>query len=239
MRMNRWFILTIIFLARMSMAYQFQSIASVAPLLAKDFGIEYAAIGSLIGFYMLPGVVLAFPSGMIGKRFGDKRVALFGLVLMTIASVLIGFSKSYSVAAVGRVLGGMGAILMNVMMTKMVADWFAKKEIITAMAFFVNSWPAGIGLALVIQPGIANIAGWPVVFLVAAAASAIGFLIMGSFYQAPGAFNPIDAKRIQPKVTYRVQRAAWLDWPALYGPFIMLPTSSYLALAPRFWSQGV
>jgi MFS family permease len=92
--MNRWFILTVIFLARMSMAYQFQSIASVAPFLAKDFGIEYAAIGSLIGFYMLPGVVLAFPGGMIGKRFGDKRVVLFGLVLMTIASALIGFSKS-------------------------------------------------------------------------------------------------------------------------------------------------
>jgi len=196
--MNRWFILAVIFLARMSMAYQFQSIASVAPFLAKDFGIEYAAIGSLIGFYMLPGVVLAFPGGMIGKRFGDKRVVLFGLALMTIASVLIGFSKSYSVTAIGRVLGGMGAILMNVLMTKMVADWFVKKEIITAMAIFVNSWPAGIGLALVTQPGMADIAGWPVVFFVGAAASAIGFLLMAPFYQPPGPVNPTDA-RIQPK----------------------------------------
>jgi predicted MFS family arabinose efflux permease len=86
MRMNRWFILAIIFLARMSMSYQFQSIASVAPLLAKDFGIEYAAIGSLIGFYMLPGVVLAFPGGMIGKRL----LLPFGPVLILILMMGIG-----------------------------------------------------------------------------------------------------------------------------------------------------
>jgi len=82
MRMNRWFILTIIFLARMSMAYQFQSIASVAPFLAKDFGIEYAGIGSLIGFYMLSGAVLAFTGGKIGEGFGDKRAVLFGLIII-------------------------------------------------------------------------------------------------------------------------------------------------------------
>jgi MFS family permease len=147
----------------------FQSIAWW-PVLAKDFGIEYAAIGSLIGFYMLPGVVLAFPGGMIGKRFGDKRVVLLGLAIMTIASVLIGFSKSYSVAAIGRVLGGMGAILMNVLMTKMVADWFAKGNHL--LVIFVNSWPAGIGLPR--NPaGMADIAGWPWYFC--GAAPGVGF----------------------------------------------------------------
>ena len=42
---NRWFILSVIFLARISMGYQFRSIGSVSPSLIKEFAIEYAAIG--------------------------------------------------------------------------------------------------------------------------------------------------------------------------------------------------
>jgi predicted MFS family arabinose efflux permease len=194
MRTNRWFILAIIFLARMSMAFQFQSIASVAPLLMKDFEIEYAAIGWLIGLYQLSGIALALPGGMLGKRFGDKRLVLFGLILMTGASVLVSFSKSYSSAALGRTLGGTGGVLINVLMAKMVADWFAKKEIITAMAILVNSWPAGIGLGLLTQPALGVSEGWPIVFQVSAAASGLGFVLMTLFYQAPDANEKSDAK---------------------------------------------
>ena len=67
---NRWFILSVIFLARISMGYQFQSIGSVSPSLIKEFAIEYAAIGTLIGLTSLPGLFLSLPSGFLGNRFG-------------------------------------------------------------------------------------------------------------------------------------------------------------------------
>ena len=60
---NRWLILAVLFLARTSMGYQFQSIASVSPSLIAEFAIEYAAIGSLIGLQSLPGSFLSLPSG--------------------------------------------------------------------------------------------------------------------------------------------------------------------------------
>ena len=43
-------------------------------------------------------------------------------------------------------------MLLNVLMSKMVTDWFAGKEIGTAMAVFLNSWPLGIALALLALP---------------------------------------------------------------------------------------
>jgi MFS family permease len=97
--------------------------------LVKEFGIEYAAIGTLIGLQSLPGLFLSLPSGILGNRFGDKRVVLWGLVLMTIGTILVGFSHSFTMAATGRIISGIGTILLNVLMTKMVADWFAGKEI--------------------------------------------------------------------------------------------------------------
>ena len=44
--------------------------------------IDFASLGALIGLYMLPGVVIALPGGMLGQRFGAKRVVLVGLALM-------------------------------------------------------------------------------------------------------------------------------------------------------------
>src|SRR5216684_2932490 len=79
---HRWFVMGIIFLARTTMAMQFQSIAPVAPLLIADLGISYAELGLLIGLYLLPGTVLALPGGLLGQRFGNRRVALWGLALM-------------------------------------------------------------------------------------------------------------------------------------------------------------
>jgi predicted MFS family arabinose efflux permease len=225
---NRWFILSILFLARISMGYQFQSIGSASPSLIKEFAIEYAAIGTLIGLQSLPGIFLSLPSGILGNRFGDKRVVLWGLVLMTVGTVLVGISHSFPLAATGRLISGIGTILLNVLMTKMVADWFAGQEIITAMAIFVNSWPAGIGLALVTQPAISSALNYPAVFHISAGASAVGFVLMAIFYHPPAEAKQM-ATGLKPKVQllgseiYLVTLAA-IIWAFYNGAYIIVPT---------------
>ncbi len=64
---NRWFILAVLFVVRLTMAFQFQSVAAVAPLLGHEFGVGLADIGLLIGLYFTPGVALALPGGAIGQ----------------------------------------------------------------------------------------------------------------------------------------------------------------------------
>jgi hypothetical protein len=59
------------------MGFKFQSIASVSSLLAKNPSIDYTEIGSLIGLYMFPGIVMALPSGLLSKTFGNGRIACF------------------------------------------------------------------------------------------------------------------------------------------------------------------
>ena len=61
-------------------------------------------------------------------------------------------------------------MLLNVQMTKMVTDWFAGREIATAMAVFVNSWPAGIALSLLTLPAIGISHGVTAVYLTVARA---------------------------------------------------------------------
>ncbi len=79
---SRWTALAVIFLTRLSMGFQLQSIASIAPFLIDEFRLSYAQLGWLLGLYLLPGAAIALPGGLLGRRFGDRRVVVVGLALM-------------------------------------------------------------------------------------------------------------------------------------------------------------
>lgn len=185
MMRNRWGVLAILFFIRGTMAVQFQSVATVAPLLSADLGASLADIGILVGLYSVPGVVLALPGGAIGQRFGDKKTVLLGLVLMIVGSFIMAFSSSWGGQISGQLVAGIGGVLMSVLMTKMVADWFTGKEISTAMAIFVNSWPVGIAISLLTLPPIGVVYGASGAYLAVAALIAVGVGLLAGLYNSP------------------------------------------------------
>jgi MFS family permease len=182
---NRWGILAVLFVVRLTMGFQFQSVAAVAPLLGHDFGVGLADIGILIGLYFTPGVALALPGGAIGQRFGDKTTVLGALLLMLIGGLAMALLSSWNAQIAGRLVAGAGGVLLNVQMTKMVADWFAGKEIATAMAIFVNSWPAGVAISLLTLPLIGTAYGVGAVYLAVAAMIGFGFVLLAAAYRPP------------------------------------------------------
>ncbi len=192
MLVNRWTMLGMLFLVRTSMGFQFQSIASVSPFLIKDIAIGYTEIGTLIGLFMLPGVLIALPGGLLGQRFGDKRVCAFGLALMVMGGILVGVSQSYALAFAGRLLSGIGAVLFNVVLTKMVADWFDGKEIVTAFGVMLGAWPGGIALGLVSQSILATAYSWQNVMFLTAGLCAIGFGVVMAIYRYPSSLDRIS-----------------------------------------------
>jgi predicted MFS family arabinose efflux permease len=119
---QRWLILAILTFARASIGFQFQSVAALSPLLLDQFAMSYAALGTLIGIYLFPGIAVALPGGMFGHRYGDKTVACVGLGAMTVGGLLMAQAEGTAWLMVGRVLSGTGAIFFNVLVTKMVTD---------------------------------------------------------------------------------------------------------------------
>lgn len=182
---SRWFILAVLVLARTAVGFQFQSVAAVGPLLIDELAIDYAMLGLIIGLYMLPGIVIALPGGLLGQRFGDKRVALLGLSLMTFGGISMGVSGDPTIFAAGRIISGIGAILLNVLLAKMVADWFPTRDTAIAMAFLLSSWPIGLALSLVILAPIGDVAGSALPMLLTAAISAVALTLILTFYRSP------------------------------------------------------
>jgi MFS family permease len=179
---NRWLMLAILFIARVTMGFQYQAVAALSPLFADSFGIGLADLGILVGLYMSPGVVVALPGAAIGKLFGDKRVVSFGMILMIIGGLIMAFGWNYPLQLTGRVVAGAGGVILNVLMAKMVTDYFSGREISLAMGIFANSWPVGIAAALLVLPLVGNTAGLSWAMLTVAIFILIGLLLFYSMY---------------------------------------------------------
>ncbi len=177
--------LAVLFLARTAMALQFQTVASTGPFLLDALAIDFTSLGALIGLYMLPGIVIALPGGMLGQRFGAKRVVLIGLAMMVVGGALMGLSSAFAMAAAGRLISGIGAVLVTVLISKMVTDWFAGREIVTAMSIAIVSWPFGIAVGLVTYGSLAVTLGWSAIMYIGALAALVAFALVLLIYRDP------------------------------------------------------
>ena len=237
---NRWFILTILFLARTALAFQFQSVAALGPLLVLELDIDYARLGTLVGLYMLPGVVFALPGGLLGQRFGDKRMALLGLSAMMLGGAWVALSDSYASAVAGRLVSGTGAVLLNILLAKMVADWFAGRETATAMALLLNSWPIGIGIALAALAPLAAAKSVPVALGLTALASLAALVLMAVFYRAPSglAAAPVSLRFALSRPEWLLAVLSGLIWAFYNVGYIQLLTFGPSFLASRGMPVG-
>ena len=79
---TRWLILTLLFFSRIGLGFQFQTLGSVAGELVGQLGLNYTEIGSLIGLFMVPGMVLALPAGFAGRFMSDRFIVGLGLIAL-------------------------------------------------------------------------------------------------------------------------------------------------------------
>ena len=218
---QRWRVLAALSLARVGMGYQFQSVAATAPLLSDSLGFDAAQIGWLVGLYLLPGIAFALPGGMLGARFGDKRMVLIGLALMMAGGLGFAFSGDIVEASFARATMGVGGVVLTVLLVKMVTDWFAGKELVLAMSILINTWPIGIGIALLSQGALAQSVSWPAAFVATAAMAALGMAsVFFGYTPAPGApvAQQVDLRALarQEWILLSATSLPWMIYNAAY-----------------------
>ena len=190
---QRWAMLLVIFFTRTALGFQFQSIAALTPFLVVAFDISWAQVGLLMGLFMLPGVVFALPGGLLGQRFGSLRVVLAGLGLMIAGGMVVAYASGFGAAAAGRTLAGVGGVLLNIMLARMVADWFRGRELQTAMGLMLGAWPFGMALALMMLGPLALLASWRVAEYATVVAAGLALGVMALVYQDPPGQDPPGA----------------------------------------------
>jgi len=82
---------------------------SLFPLLAQNSGgLSIGAIGELLGFAGIAGVIISFPNGMLADRFGRKISLIPGLLFLAAASYGLTLAGNYWSLLLVVILYGIG-----------------------------------------------------------------------------------------------------------------------------------
>jgi predicted MFS family arabinose efflux permease len=159
-----------------------------------------------------------------------------GLLVMAAGGAVAAVAQGFGLLALARVATGVGFVFGTVYMTKMVADWFAGKELATAMSVLVMSWPFGIAMGQIGHAWIAAAIDWRAAFAVAAAYCAAGGVAVFVLYRPPAGVSapaPTAAAVGLPRAELVLTLLAAAAWGLFNAGYIV-----YLSFAPQVLVAG-
>ncbi len=188
---RRWLMLGVVYVCMLAFAMTLQSVPPVLSLVMDDLGLSHAQAGLLMSFFALPGILISIPAGMLADRYSQKMIGIVSLVLMIGGIALTASGNSLATLALGRVIAGIGGMTLAVMLPQLVAQWFAGREVGTAMGIFNTGMPLGTIISLNLLSVLGASQGWRASIWVAAGVSVLAIVALGLFFKpAPRGDTP-------------------------------------------------
>lgn len=123
------------------------------PTIQRDLTAGISGLQWIVDGYTLAFAALLLTGGILGDRYGRRRIFLAGLVVFTAASALSGLSQTTAELIAARALQGLGAALLVPGTLSIIAATFTGRE--RGMA--IGLWGAVSGLAVAIGPVIGGL----------------------------------------------------------------------------------
>ena len=176
------------------------------PLLQAQFGLSYAAVGSLKLLYsgaMASGQV---PSAVLAERIGGVRVLVLGTVLAAVGYVVAGLAGGLTGVAIGLVLAGLGGSTQHPISSSLISAAYSGVRSRAALGTYNFSGDIGKMVLPLAFAALAAALSWREgLFAVAALGLAAALVI--PFALADGRADPAVASSVvDPHATLGVDR---------------------------------
>ena len=159
-----------------------QTTLNVAPAMRADLGIDENWSNIAVSITALFSGIFIVVMGGLGDRIGCVKIALVGVVLNAIGSLLIAVSPSGTVAflLVGRIIQGLSAACIMPSTLALLKAYYEGPARQRAVSFWsIGSW-GGSGLCSLFGGAVASTIGWRWIFWMSIAISIISYLLMRS-----------------------------------------------------------
>ncbi len=156
------------------------TIVNVAlPKMGAELGADVSTLQWVIDAYTLGFAAFLLSAGVMGDKFGSKRVFLSGFALFTLASIACALAPSAMALNVARAVQGVGAALLVPSSLAILNSTYAHDKNMLAKA--IGWWTAAGGISIAAGPVIGGLllsmAGWRSIFWVNVPICVIGFAL--------------------------------------------------------------
>lgn len=148
----------------------------VVPLHAHALGVDTARIGIINAVFFLMAGLLSFPLGMVSDRWGRKRLAAIGLLVLAVTSGGLFVCRTFVHFTLAYLMLGVGIAAFGPTMMALVSVISPPSHLGRSYGWYTTAIFCGMSLGPAVGGFLASSIGAPQVFL---AAGAILFLDLG------------------------------------------------------------
>jgi predicted MFS family arabinose efflux permease len=170
---RRWLILASTVVSFFAVGVTFFAVPPLIPELVTRFGLSHLAIGVLMGAISVPAVLFSIPIGAAVDRWPARAAGNVALTLMGLGALVFALAPSYAALFAGRLLFGVGGLIINLLLARLVTTAFAGRELSLAMGIFNAVYPASMIAMFTLHPKFLAAFGWRGELLVLAALVAV------------------------------------------------------------------
>ncbi|WP_233159645.1 MFS transporter [Pseudonocardia sp. MH-G8] len=235
----RWRILGFLGVAQLMLILDVTVVAIALPHIETDLGLSREALTWTVSAYTLTFGGLMLLGGRIADLIGAKRVALAGLLLFTVASLVTGFADSAALLVGGRIAQGAGAAMLSPSALAVVMALFSGDERNRALGVWSALGGGGAALGVLLGGLLTAGPGWPWVFYINVP---IGLVIVAALARMlphqraavpRGRLDVLGALLVTASsgaLIYALVRAGDQGWlTAATGSLVLLAAGGYLA----------
>jgi len=228
-----WSAVWAVFAAGIAAGAYMTKVAPALPEMRAELGLTLVESGLIATTFNIMGMAVGMVAGVVCDRFGHKRLALAGLLVMALGGLAGAAAGGFVVLLLSRFLEGIGFVLFAVCApTLMSASTANAPDRARALGLWSAYMPTGGTLALLAAPVFFAVSGWRS-FWVALAAVAAAAALLFARAVPPTRYGEVRSLRL---VVETLASAGNLVMAALFACYVA-QWSSVMLWLPTFLTE--
>ncbi|GIE32511.1 MFS transporter [Actinoplanes italicus] len=162
----RWYALAALALCTVAIGLDGTVLSVALPTLAGDLGATTADLQWFTTSYLLVLAAMLLPAGMLGDRFGRKRLLLGALVIFGAASAACAMAETTGQLIAARAVLGLGSAVIMSLIGAVLTVLFDERERPRALTIWITANALGIPLGPLLGGWLLDNFHWGSVFLI-------------------------------------------------------------------------
>ena len=138
------------------------------PSIGKELSLDAITLGWIATAYLLSSAALLVPFGRIADIYGRKKIFTFGIVILTISSLLSGMANSATMLISCRVFQGVGGAMLAGTAVALLTTVFPANERGKVLGINVAATYIGLSVGPVLGGVLTHHLGWRSIFFLSA-----------------------------------------------------------------------